>query len=110
MDIMIETIKKLNKKITPVSLITFCPLPDKYGIDIKNIPHPDATDAKPINKGLFFARPTKGRKTIKQIWLISFPEYIHAISAEFTPNCFSMVDRTTVRYENVILWDIPINT
>ena len=100
---MIEKITKRNKKVIPVSLITFCPLPDKYGIDIKNIPHPDATDARPINKGLFFARPTNGRKTIKQIWLISFPEYIHAISAEFTPNCFSMVDRTTVRYENVIL-------
>ena len=79
---------------------------------IRIMPKPEMMDAKPISNGLFLALPTNGRNRMKHIWLISFPEYTQAISADLTPNCFSMVDNTTVKYENIILWDTPkrINT
>ena len=84
-----------------------CPLPAKYGMVIRNIPQAEIMDARPISNGLFLTLPTKGRNTMKQIWLISLPEYTHAISADLTPNCFSIVDSATDKYENTILCVIP---
>jgi len=35
-----------------------------------------------------------GKKNMKKIWLISFPEKIHAASSDLIPNCFSIDEST----------------
>lgn len=67
-----------------------------------------------VHRVRFLIRPRKGRAKMNKIWLeqnisfvsynlttnhhlISFPENTQAVSFDFIPNCFSMVERTAVR-------------